>query len=1278
MAAPYVSQFYRLVGWLFLISGLFCSTSHAQTSADGYLVDVDNGSFGPRITRIAQLPDGKVLVAGDFETIRGEARRNIARLMPDGRVDLSFDTGTGPAGQVNDFVLLPDGDIVIAGNFFNFDGNLAHGHIARLNDDGSLDTDFTLDEDLDAGLGILAMARQSDGNLVISINGAFPRLERLDPDGLLDPTFVQPNVSNDTSEGVHTIAVDAADRIIIGGSFTTVEQGSVSRNRIARLRADGSLDTTFDVGTGASRTVFSVLADIDGKIYIGGSFTSINNIPRQYVARLLQDGSVDADYVPNIDAQFGRVFSMALQPDGQLLFGGDFQDTTVGLNRLSRLDLNGQIDTDIEPPAGNFGNVLAIAVQDDGQILFGANQLLRLNSTGELDVDFDPQSGPDANLSAMSWQTPADYLIGGDFSQYNNVAQNRIARVTSSGAVDNTFVVGSGPNGAVGQLTVGLDREPLVAGDFTEFDLQATDSLARLTVDGALDTGFMPDFGSTGVIKDGVVLPSGEYLVVGTFTQVDGVSRNRIARLNADGTLDTTFDPGAGANGPINAIEVISRDRLWIGGDFTEYDGEPRGRLAKLLAAGQLDSLASLTPNVDGAVLTMALQSDEDLLIGGRFASVGATARRGLARIALNRLDESFDAQLDVQSGTVVVNSIQPQVNGKILIGGNFNTAQEQPIDRIARLNEDGSPDPDFENSFGAAFANGDTAIVNELALLPNGKVLVHGEFDTLGGLPRNRVGRVLLPDAVEQTVSLDNGTVSWTPGGSLPVPSGVRFSTSSDGINFSPVGSSSFPARVDGVWQQTRVWVDVGIVWIRVTPKFDPHGQVSFTHRIRADAQINILTGGSFDFGSVKTGERRQVFLNVRNDGDARLEITGFPDLTEPFSFDPNGSCGDLPIRINPAASCLLGFAFTPPSGASFSQTFQITSNSVDAPTTFTLNGTGIDPELTITPNTVEFGSQPLGTTSISQTVVLSNEAQVDLELLSIPAIDPPFDTSADNCRPTPVTLAPGTSCQLDVFFQPEQAGPVSEQIGIDSDAADSPANLTLNGNGTQPLLVVQPSELVFGERAVDTVSGELVSVLRNTGDADLLVTGVTSLESPFVAATNTCGDAPFTLVPTNECQLGFQFAPTAEGPALADLVITSNAPTNRDGLRLTGTGLIAELAVDPASIDFGDQMLGITSVARTVTVTSTGLADLLVDGIEVTGNAAADFALNGANDLCTHGQLPTGDACTFTLEFTPSESGIRHAEAVIDTNAIDGTDRIQLLGTNDVLFFDGFGESQ
>lgn len=1273
MPSSSIAQFARLAGWACLLAGLICSNIHAQTAADGYVVDVSVSSGTPSISKIAVLPDGKVLVAGTFDTINGVARANIARLRPDGRVDLSFDTGAGPSSSVSDFLLLPNGDIIIVGRFTLVDGN-SRLWIAMLNSEGALNESFMPEIGLIGAIN--AVVRQSDGKLV-TVRTDFPFLERLNPDGMLDATFNPASIVNGF---VNAIAVDASDRIILGGSFTTV--GGASRNRIARLLMDGTLDTNFDPGTGANRTVFSVLPDVDGTIYIGGEFLTINDSSRSYIARLLENGSLDSGYISNLFFQVGRVFSLELQPDGQLLAGGDFSNASDGVNRLVRLDANGQIDTRIQlPEIGIFGGtVRTIAVQADGQILFngslsGGNRVLRLNITGELDVEFDPQDGPNAGVEAVGWQTPADYLVGGNFTDYNGTAQNRIARLSSSGALDSDFLIGNGADDLVRQLTMGLDQRVLVGGDFTQFNGEQRGSLASLSANGPLDGTFMPDFASTGVITDSVALPDGKFMVVGTFTQVDGVGRNRIARLHADGTLDLTFDPGSGANDAIHAIALTSDGRYWIGGDFTSFNGQPRGRVTKLWRDGELDSTVSSDTVVDDTVLAIAMQLDGEVLIGGHFQDINGIPLRGIARLSTSGLPiGNFGTEI----GALAVNSIQPQANGKTLIGGSFSTSQGQPINRITRLNEDGSLDPDFDNSFGATFANGDDASVNEVALLPNGKVLVGGDFDTLGGLLRTRIGRVLLPEAAEQTLTLNDGTVRWTPGGNMPVPSSVRFTTSNDGINFTPQGRGML-TLVEGVWQEINVLVDPGLAWIRITAKFDPHGETSFTRRFQTEAQINVSEGGK-DFGLHKTGARIISGVRVFNDGDARLDITDIVDLgpvdvSTPFSFNPDWSCRpNLPITIIPTQSCVLGFNFSPTAAGSFSRTFQIISNSADSPTSITFTGTAVDPQLTITPNAVNFSDQPLGAISPTRTLTLSNDGQVNLELLSVSSVSLPFGISVNSCEPLPARLTPGTDCQLELFFQPEQAGPVTGQVTIVSDAPDSPANVTLNGTGTQAQLDIQPNELAFAPRPVNTTSVQMVSVLTNVGDAVLEVTAITAVQTPFILASNTCGDVPFTLNPTDGCGLGFQFAPTTAGPTQADLVIASNAPSSPDGLVLTGTGQVAEIAVDPTRIDFGEQALNTISPVSSVTVTSSGLADLLIESITLDGPQASEFVLNGANDKCTGAQLPTSNTCIFTLEFSPSESGIRRAEITINSNAINGDGRVELLGTNDVVFFDGF----
>src|SRR5687767_10932228 len=241
----------------------------------------------------------------------------------------------------------PDGKILLGGNFTTLSPNggaaVTRNHLARLNLDGTLDTTFNPNV---TGGDVNAIALQTDGKIVIggffttvAPNGGAAvtrnRLARLNSDGTLDMAF-DPNASN----AVRSLAIQADGKIIAGGQFTTLSPNggaAVTRNRIARLNSNGTLDTAFDPS--ANGNVFAVVVQADGKILAGGFFNGPNSIggaTRNRLARLNSDGTADMAFDPNAS---NAVFAIAVQPDGKVLAGGAF--TAIGptiRNRLARLD----------------------------------------------------------------------------------------------------------------------------------------------------------------------------------------------------------------------------------------------------------------------------------------------------------------------------------------------------------------------------------------------------------------------------------------------------------------------------------------------------------------------------------------------------------------------------------------------------------------------------------------------------------------------------------------------------------------------------------------------------------------------------------------------------------------------------------------------------------------------------------------------------------------------------------------------------------------------------
>jgi len=353
--------------------------------------------------------------------------------------------------------------------------------------------------------------------------------------------------SSTGSKMVYSMAIDANDKILIAGPFTTYT--GVSRNGVARINSNGSLDTSFDPGTGANDYVYSVVLQPDGKILIGGSFTSYNGVSRNGIARLNSNGSLDTSFNPSALAG-NLIYSIITQPDGKILVSGYPRFSNYTGIKLARLNANGTLDTEFNSKTEGNSTIGTIAIQPDGKILVGGYtsynyattiRIARLNSNGSLDTSFTP--GTSTNLdfirvSAIAVQPDGKILIGGHFNSYNGVSRNGIARLNSDGSLDTSFNPGSGLGGM---------------GPYT------------------------------GLYFTIVLQPDGKIVIgSGAFNSYNGTSRKNIARLNSNGSLDLSFDPGAGAGSSISGIGFQSDEKIITVGAFSHFNNYQRISIARL------------------------------------------------------------------------------------------------------------------------------------------------------------------------------------------------------------------------------------------------------------------------------------------------------------------------------------------------------------------------------------------------------------------------------------------------------------------------------------------------------------------------------------------------------------------------------------------------------------------------------------------------------------------------------------------------------------------------
>lgn len=635
------------------------------------------------VSCIALQSDGKVLIFQDF---------NLKRLNADGSLDSSFNAGTNAHSYISSIAVQDDGKVLIGSIFLALDPPVTRT-IARLNTDGSLDAGF--DTHLDETSSVRSIALQKDGKVLIAgdfihVNG-MPRnrFARLNADGSLDGSFNPEAIEADSH--VNCVAVQADGKLLIAGSF--LQANGAPRSRIARLNADGSLDASFDRGDGADYWVTSVVLQGDGKALVQGEFSSVNGTQCNRLARLNVDGSLDANFHPICD-QEERVYQVAVQEDGKVLVGGYFRTVNgsprIGIKRLS--SVGGQEASFSDPGGGANSTVWAMAVQQDGKALIGGdftsvndtprNRVARLNPDGSLDPSFNPGSGPSYNVGSVALQEDGKVVIGGLFSSVDGTPRNNVARLNADGSLDSSFDPGSGPNSQVA-VAVQRDGKVLIGGGFNYVNGIPRKFIARLDSDGGVDPSFNSSGGPDDWVYSVAVLPDGKVLICGFFTHVTGTARNRIARLNSDGSLDPSFDPGSGPNQGVYSMAVQDDGKMLLAGPFTGVHFSSRNGIARLNADGSLDESFDPGWGANDWVNSVALQRDGKVLIGGRFIHVNNVPRHGVARL---NTDGSLDLGFNPSTANATIFAIAQQSDGRVLLGGNFEVMGGVSALRLARV----------------------------------------------------------------------------------------------------------------------------------------------------------------------------------------------------------------------------------------------------------------------------------------------------------------------------------------------------------------------------------------------------------------------------------------------------------------------------------------------------------------------------------------------------------------------------------------------------------------
>lgn len=360
------------------------------------------------------------------------------------------------------------------------------------------------------------------------------------------------------------------------------------------------------------------------------------------------------------------VYTTAIQTDGKIICGGAFGYFDEALSpRIARLNSDGTLDNTFSIGTGFDDVVNAVAIQSDGKIICGgsfntydgypiAHGIARLGNSGSLDTTFNTNAGTgfSSTIRAIAIQSDGKIIYGGDsLSDYNGTAVNGIFRLNTDGTLDTTFNVGGAglPNKtSVNAIAIQSDGKIICVGDFGEYGLQTyngtsiANDIVRLNTDGTLDTTFNTNAGtgfnnkyvaSTAIQSDGKILCGGDFI------DFNGNTANYVARLNADGTYDPTFNSGTGFDSGVQTILLDTADNAFIGGEFTLYNGTTLNFITRLDNSGSI--LNTFNSGFNGAVLTISQQSDGKIVVGGVFDTYD-----GSTNFCITRLFSSYDVVL--------------------------------------------------------------------------------------------------------------------------------------------------------------------------------------------------------------------------------------------------------------------------------------------------------------------------------------------------------------------------------------------------------------------------------------------------------------------------------------------------------------------------------------------------------------------------------------------------------------------------------------------------------
>jgi uncharacterized delta-60 repeat protein len=585
---------------------------------------VFTNSFDPAAWIAIDRGDGKVLVGGRFSSVGGQARANLVRLDSSGAIDPTFNPAVN--GTVQSAVAVSGDRWLIGGSFTTVSGQARPG-IARIQATGAIDPGFAT-VPLAAGSTISSLSLQADGKILYAgYQGATRFAGRALADGGADPGFTPAAVPGFLA---NALLLPDGDVMLDGPNGVFEGWGT---SQLTRLQSNGTADPVAQAS--AFGLIYKLAGEANGSVLVGGNYSSFGNLPRMSLGKALPDGSVDPAFHPDVThpSDVRRIIPLS---GGGWLVTGSFYGALGGgprvtHSRISRLTPSLTLDPGFVQPFSGTIIYATSAVEDTaGRLLIGTDsnssatprRIHRLGANGGIDPAFDVLLGTSNSVADIVLQPDGRILAAGNITQVNGTYQQHLTRLSADGVVETAFNIPQ--TGVLNDIALENGGRILTGG---------VNGLKRLQPSGQIDPGFNQSLALTGAIHAVASLPGQRVLIAGNFTALGGQPAVRIARLDAAGNPDPTFQPGSGANGLIRSLQVRGDGDLFIAGDFTTFNGQPRRGIAQLSPDGALRPAFDPGEGFNGSVHTLALTADGHVLAGGAFTRANAVNRAGFAKM---------------------------------------------------------------------------------------------------------------------------------------------------------------------------------------------------------------------------------------------------------------------------------------------------------------------------------------------------------------------------------------------------------------------------------------------------------------------------------------------------------------------------------------------------------------------------------------------------------------------------------------------------------------------